>query len=203
MLRFFKAILLSPLLQSNLSVNLSIKTCGLEVLIFSELVNIVSVFYFCIDLIMLLYTFLVISFVWIKEQTIFLISFNTISELLPAFTCAITICNFWSISELVNKVSNFYICIDLIMLLYTFLVISFGWFKEQAICLILFNKRSELLPDFTCARAIDNLWSICLGVLLQELSVIFEVFVFELIFQVLFQFFFINSFRSRFCIFIK
>ena len=119
MLRFFKAILLSPLLQSNLSVNLSIKTCGLEVLIFSELVNIVSVFYFCIDL---------------------------------------------------------------IMLLYTFLVISFGWFKEQAICLILFNKRSELLPDFTCARAIDNLWSICLGVLLQELSVIFEVFVFELIF---------------------
>ena len=182
MIRFFKAILLSPLLQSNLSVNLSIKTCGLEVLIFSELVNIVSVFYFCIDLIMLLYTFLVISFVWIKEQTIFLISFNKISELLPAFTCAITICNFWSISELVNKVSNFYICIDLIMLLYTFLVISFGWFKEQAICLILFNKRSELLPDFTCARAIDNLWSICLGVLLQELSVIFEVFVFELIF---------------------
>ena len=36
---------------------------------------------------------------------------------------------------------------DLIMLLYNFLVI----------CLISFNKLSELLPDFTCARAIGNL----------------------------------------------
>ena len=26
-----------------------------------------------------------------------------------------------------------------------------------------FNKFSELLPYFTCARAIDNLWDICLG----------------------------------------
>ena len=53
---------------------------------------------------------------------------------------------------------------DLIMLLYTFLVICFDWYKEQTICLISFNKRSKLLPAFTCARAIGNLWNICLGV---------------------------------------
>ena len=50
------------------------------------------------------------------------------------------------------------------MLLYTFLVISFHWYKEQTICLISFNKFSELLQAFTFARAIGNLWSICLGV---------------------------------------
>ena len=27
-----------------------------------------------------------------------------------------------------------------------------------------FKKLSELLPAFTCARAIGNLWSICFGV---------------------------------------
>ena len=53
---------------------------------------------------------------------------------------------------------------DLIMLLYTFLVICLDWYKEQTICLISFHKLSELLPAFTCARAIGNLWSICLGI---------------------------------------
>ena len=48
---------------------------------------------------------------------------------------------------------------DLIMLLYTFLVICLDWYKEQTIC-----KLSELVPGFTCARAIGNLWSICLGI---------------------------------------
>ena len=32
------------------------------------------------------------------------------------------------------------------------------------ICQISLNKLSELLPAFTCARAIGNLRSICLGV---------------------------------------
>ena len=54
--------------------------------------------------------------------------------------------------------------IDLIMLFYTFLVICFDWYKEWTISPILLNKLSELLPAFTCARAIGNLWSICLGV---------------------------------------
>ena len=49
------------------------------------------------------------------------------------------------------------------MLLYTFLVICFDWYKELTVSLILFNKLSELLPAFTCARAIGNFWSICYG----------------------------------------
>ena len=43
------------------------------------------------------------------------------------------------------------------MLFYTFLVISFAQYKEKTICLISFNKRFELLPAFTCARAIGHL----------------------------------------------
>ena len=50
------------------------------------------------------------------------------------------------------------------MLLYTFLVISFDWYKEQTIFLISFNRLFELLPAFTCAGAIGNLWSNCIGV---------------------------------------
>ena len=49
------------------------------------------------------------------------------------------------------------------MLSYTFLVISSDWCKKQTICQISFNKLSELLPAFTYARAIGNIWSICLG----------------------------------------
>ena len=40
------------------------------------------------DLIMLLYTFLGIYLDWYQEQTICLISFNKLPELLSAFTCA-------------------------------------------------------------------------------------------------------------------
>ena len=58
---------------------------------------------------------------------------------------------------------QFYICIDLTMLLYTFLVIFFYWYKEWTICLISSNKFFGLLPAFICAIAIGNLLSICLG----------------------------------------
>ena len=47
-------------LKSNLSVSFNVNTCGLDVLLFSEFINIVSIFYN--ELIMLLYTFLEISF---------------------------------------------------------------------------------------------------------------------------------------------
>ena len=50
------------------------------------------------------------------------------------------------------------------MLLYTFLIIYFAQYKEYIICLILFSKFSDVLPVFTCARAIGSFWSICLGV---------------------------------------
>ena len=53
---------------------------------------------------------------------------------------------------------------DLIILLCSFLVICVEWYKEQTISLISYNKLCGLLPAFTSARAIGNLWSNCLGV---------------------------------------
>ena len=44
-----------------------------------------------------------------------------------------------------------------IILLYTFLVISFARYKEYIICLILFSKFSDVLPPFPCESAIGNL----------------------------------------------
>ena len=38
-----------------------------------------------------------------------------------------------------------------------FLVISFVRCKEHMICLISFSTFSDMLPSFTCARAINNL----------------------------------------------
>ena len=46
---------------------------------------------------------------------------------------------------------------EFIILLYTFLVISFARNKEYIICLIWFSKFSDVLPAFTCASAIGNL----------------------------------------------
>ena len=54
--------------------------------------------------------------------------------------------------------------IECIILLYTFLVISFVQYKEYIIGLISFFKFSNVLHDFTCASAIGNLWIICVGV---------------------------------------
>ena len=42
--------------------------------------------------------------------------------------------------------------------------------------LVSFNNSSELLPAFICARAIDNLLSICLGVnILSPIPFLFDV----------------------------
>ena len=57
----------------------------------------------------------------------------------------------------------FYNCIEFIILLCNFLVIYLSPNKEY-ICLISFSKFSNVLPAFTCASAIGNLWSIWLGV---------------------------------------
>ena len=96
MLRFAKAITFLPMLKSNILVSFNSKTCGLDVLVFSEFIYIVSIFYTLMDLIML-HTFLVICLDWYKDYTICIISFNKLSELLPAFTCASAIGNLWSI----------------------------------------------------------------------------------------------------------
>ena len=62
MLRFDKAVIFSPILKSNLLVSFDIKKWGLDVLLFSEFINIVFSVYNWIDFIMLLYTFLVTCF---------------------------------------------------------------------------------------------------------------------------------------------
>ena len=54
-----------------------------------------------------------------------------------------------------------YTCIEFIILLYIFSVIS--WYKQYKIYLIPFSKFSDVLTAFTCENTIDNLWSICLG----------------------------------------
>ena len=64
-------------------------------------------------------------------------------------------------SEFINIASIlFYNFIEFIILLYT----SFSQYKQYMICLIIFNTFSHVLPAFTCASTIGNLWSICLGV---------------------------------------
>ena len=63
------------------------------------------------------------------------------------------------------------------MLLYTFLVIfffSFARYKEYITCLISFSNFSNVLPAFTCARAIDYLSRICLGVNTFSLFALFS-----------------------------
>ena len=70
-----------------------------------------------------------------------------------------------TILEFINIVSTlFNNFTESILLFYVFLVTSFSRYKKYMICPILFNKFSDILPAFTCASAIGNLWSICLGV---------------------------------------
>ena len=58
----------------------------------------------------------------------------------------------------------FYNFVEFIMLFYTILEIYFAWYKEYMIWRISFSKCSDILPVFTLASAIGNLWSIWLGV---------------------------------------
>ena len=55
-------------------------------------------------------------------------------------------------------------------MLYNYLAIYFAQYKESMIFLILYNKFSDVLTAFTCARAIGDPWSICLGVNILRLE---------------------------------
>ena len=94
MLRFNKATYLSLHFKFILTERLSNSLCGSGVLLFSEFINIVSIlFHNFIEFIILLCTFLVISFARYKECIICLISFSKFSDVLPGFTCASAIGN--------------------------------------------------------------------------------------------------------------
>ena len=101
MLRFDKAIYLSLLFKSILSVRLINNMCGSNVLLFLEFINIVFIF--------------VLNLYWIHYIVIYI------------------------------------------------LVISFARYKEYVTWRISISKLYEVLPAFTRPSAIDNLWSICLG----------------------------------------
>ena len=58
---------------------------------------------------------------------------------------------------------HFYIIPLFIILQYTFLVISFDRYKEYMICLISLSKFLDVLPAFTCVKAIGDLWNIYIG----------------------------------------
>ena len=61
-------------------------------------------------------------------------------------------------SEFINIGSIlFYNFIELIILLYTFLVIYFGQYTEYIVCLNSFSKCSDVLYAFTCVVAFANL----------------------------------------------
>ena len=57
----------------------------------------------------------------------------------------------------IHSVLELYNFIEFIILLYTFLVISFVLYKEYTICLISSSKFSDVLPAFTCASVIGNI----------------------------------------------
>ena len=87
MLRFENAIYLSLLFKSFLSERLSNSLWRSDVLLFPEFINIISIlFHNSIEFVILLYTFLVISFPPYREYMICLVS-SEFSDVLPAFDC--------------------------------------------------------------------------------------------------------------------
>ena len=68
MLRFDNVILFSALLKFNLSVSLSIKTCGLDVLLFSEFINIVFVFYTLLNRFDYVVVYFFCDFLWLIQR---------------------------------------------------------------------------------------------------------------------------------------
>ena len=123
MLRFYKTAYLLLLFKSLLFERLSNSLWESDVLLFPEIINIVSIqFYNFIEFIILFYTFLVIYIAEYKEYSICLIS------VLPVFTFENAIDNLRSIRLEVNVLSPLPSCCLLnSMILSTTLTILFGF----------------------------------------------------------------------------
>ena len=77
-------------------------------------------------------------------------------------------------SEFINIYPFYNICIDLVILLHTFLVIYFARYKEETNWLTFFSKFFDVLPEFKCESAISSLWSISIGVnIISKSSLVF------------------------------
>ena len=48
-------------------------------------------------------------------------------------------------------------------ILIEFFVITFDWYTKEIILCVSFIRFSDVIPAFTCASTIVNLYSICLG----------------------------------------
>ena len=77
-------------------------------------------------------------------------------------------------SEFLNIVSLLFYNFFEFIRLYNFLVIYLAPYREYIIFLISFSKFSDIVPAYTCARLIDNLWYICLGVIILVLENIWK-----------------------------
>ena len=103
-------------------------------------------------------------------------------------------------SEFISILSIlFYNFIKFSILLYTFLVTSFSLYKKYMICLISIHKFSDVLPAFTCAWAIGNLWSIFLGLnILRPFSIFCFICRFRYSFRII-----VKQFDNIFSWFVK
>ena len=126
MLRFDKATYLSLLLKFILSEKLGNSLWRLDVLLFPEIINIVSIlFYNFIELITLLYTPLVVSFSLYKEYMIWQNSLGKFSGVLTAFTCARAIANLCSVCLGVNILSPLLFCYSLKLRIFSTIMATF------------------------------------------------------------------------------
>ena len=106
MLKICQETYLLLLFKIILSGRLSNCLWRLGVSLFWEFINIVSTLYYnCIKLVMLLYSFLVIYFSRYKEYIIWMISFSKFSDVLLGSTYLSAISNFWRFCLSVNILS--------------------------------------------------------------------------------------------------
>ena len=143
-IRFDKATYLQLLLKSILSKKLINSLWESDVLIFSEFINIVSILcYNFFEFIILLHTFLVISFTQYRQYIIWRISLNSFSCVLPSFTCTI-VQQLWVIFQASAQELFFFsplpfCCLLKLRIFSTILII---------LCRFLFLRISLLLKEF-------------------------------------------------------
>ena len=139
MLRFDKTKYLSLLFKFILYASFRNILWESEVLLFLEFINIFLVsILFCnfIEFIKLWHTSLVTSFCQYKEYMIWVVEFNKFSDVLPAFTCASSIRNVWSIFLRVSILINLPFCCSLKLRIFSTILTTFldFCFQEFLLC---------------------------------------------------------------------
>ena len=124
----------------------------------TDILNLLGVFFLTF-----FYPFLCIVFANIWWRNIFITSFKIVLSIRLSNSLwesdVLLFSEFVSIGSIL-----YYDFIKFITSLNTFLVFSFALSKKCIIRPISFSNFSDVLSAFTCARAVGNLWRICLGV---------------------------------------